>query len=160
MAERVNKQKTPDAPMSDALTASMDAAQKRVAERQGARSASDALNDEATRRPFSMRLTARELQRLRVMALLEEEGATELARRLLLEGLLRLEAKHLADPKRAQLADVVDHLNAQVDATKAIIGILMGGLADQPVPQLVEQPRRKLPGRSVSKRTAATDAMG
>lgn len=146
--------------MSEALAASLNDARSRVAERQGARSASEALNDETTRRPFSMRLTAREVHRLRVMSLIEEEGATELARRLLLEGLLRLEAKHLADPKRAQLAEVVDHLNAQVDATKAIIGILMGGLADQPEPPQAAPPRRKLPGRKAPKRAAASDAMG
>ena len=120
--------------MSEALAESVKAAKERVAELGGARSASDAVNDETARRPFSTRLTAREVHRLRVMAMVEGEGATELARRLILDGLLRLEAKHLADPKRTQLAEVVDHLNAQVDATKAIINILVSGSFTTQVP--------------------------
>ena len=127
MAERANKQEASAPPMSEALEASLKAAKVRVSTRKRARGASDAVNDETARRPFSTRLTAREVHRLRLMALTEGEGATELARRLILDGLLRLEAKHLADPKRTQLAEVVDHLNAQVDATKAIISILVGG---------------------------------
>lgn len=57
------------------------------------RSASEAINEEATPRPYSVRLTPRETHRLRVLAGASGVKPSELARQFILDGLLRLEAK-------------------------------------------------------------------
>lgn len=128
MAGQAKKYKAGEPEMSDAMTAAMEAARKRVEERKGARSASDVVNnDKEPRKTFSLRLNARELHRLRVLALLENEGVTELARRLVLDGISRLEAKHLADSEDAQIAGLVEQLTS--DVVRVVLDTLTGDAA-------------------------------
>jgi hypothetical protein len=62
------------------------------------RSASEVINQDAAPRPYSVRLTAREIHRLRVLARACDMKQSEMARQFILDGLLRLEAK-LVDGK-------------------------------------------------------------
>lgn len=130
--------------MSDAMAAAMEAARARVEERKGQRSASDVVKtDKAPRKTFSLRLDAHELHRLRVLALLENEGVTELARRLVLDGISRLEAKHLADSADAQLAALVEQLSS--DVVKVVLDTLTGSAAPASVRdalKVVEAPQK------------------
>jgi hypothetical protein len=135
--------------MSDAMAAAMEAARQRVEERKGQRAASDVVKDnKAPRKTFSLRLDARELHRLRVLALLENEGVTELARRLVLDGISRLEAKHLADSADAQLAALVEQLSS--DVVKVVLDTLTGAAA----PASVRDALKVVDGRPETPETA------
>jgi hypothetical protein len=146
MADQANKKRNHGEPaMSDAMAAAMEAARARVEERKGQRSASDVVkSDKEPRKTFSLRLDAHELHRLRVLALMENEGVTELARRLVLDGISRLEAKHLADSADAQLAALVEQLSS--DVVKVVLDTLTGAAAPASVRdalRVVEAPREK-----------------
>ena len=116
MAGQKKRKAQPNKPESpDDLAAIMEEAKARVEERRGARSASDVVNnDKEPRKTFTLRLNARELHRLRMIAMMEDEGVTELARRLVLEGLARLEVKHLAESEDAKVAGLVEQLKSDV----------------------------------------------
>lgn len=130
----------------DDLAAIMEAARARVEERRGARSASDLVNDDKEpRKTFSLRLNARELHRLRVIAMMENEGVTELARRLVLDGLARLEAKHLADSEDAQVAGLVEQL------TNDVIRVVIDTLTAETAPPSVRDAFKVVGGRTEAK---------
>lgn len=123
--------------MSPEMMDAMSVARARVAERQGARAASDVVNeDKEPRKTFSLRMDARELHRLRVIAMLEGEGVTELARRLVLEGLANLEVKHLADSDDAKIVSLVEQLKA--DVAKVVISTLTSAAAPTSVREALE----------------------
>jgi hypothetical protein len=85
--------------LSPQTLAAMEAlAQETAAQRKGGRTASDVINDDATPRPYSVRLSARETHRLRVLARASGMKPSELARQFILDGLLRLEAKMASAP--------------------------------------------------------------
>lgn len=60
--------------------------------------ASEAIEKDTTAKPYSVRLTNRELFRLKIMSEMEEAKPAELARNLILHGLVQLEAKHVEEP--------------------------------------------------------------
>ena len=141
MAEQKKRKVQPEMP--EDLTAIMEAAKARVEERRGARSASDAVNsDKEPRKTFSLRLNARELHRLRVIAMMEDEGVTELARRLVLDGLARLEAKHLAESEDAKVAGLVEQLKSDM------IRVVIETLTSDAAPSSVRDALRVIDSRS------------
>lgn len=146
MAEqKKRKAQAPQPEMPEDLAAIMEVAKVRVEERRGARSASDAINsDKEPRKTFSLRLNARELHRLRVIAMMEDEGVTELARRLVLEGLARLEAKHLAESEDAKVAGLVEQLKSDM------IRVVIETLTSDAAPSSVRDALRVVDSRSAS----------
>lgn len=74
------------------------------------RKASEVIEHDTTLRPFSARLTAREIVRLRANARAEGVTGSDLLRRLLNDGLDRLEAKRTnhVDPQR--VAEILDKM--------------------------------------------------
>lgn len=76
-----------------AMTAMAEETAARRASQGKVRTASEVINEDATPKPYSVRLTARETHRLRVLAGASGAKPSELARQFILDGLLRLEAK-------------------------------------------------------------------
>jgi hypothetical protein len=106
--------------LSDELRGFMREARERVAEAATRRDPSD-----TTRRPYSLRLNTHDVGRLQAMAALEGGSASELARRLVLEGLLRLEEQRMTDATAVlQKADVLAHLHEHVEATRRLLSRL------------------------------------
>lgn len=77
----------------------------------GIRTATEVVNEGSASRPFSLRMSARELHRLRILAAAENKGPTELARDLILMGLERLEAQFLSSDKRRQADTALELLD-------------------------------------------------
>lgn len=61
--------------------------------------ASEAIAKDDTAKPYSVRMTARELYQLKLLSQIEGAKPAELARNLILQGLLQLEAKHVEAPE-------------------------------------------------------------
>jgi hypothetical protein len=114
--------------------AAMEAlAKETAARRKGGRPVSEVINEDPTPRPYSVRLSAREIHRLRVLAGASGVKPSELARQFILDGLLRLEAKlasapvddrdrrRILDIKQALLNayDLVESLEEKPSETKA-----------------------------------------
>lgn len=76
----------------------------------GLRTATEVINEGSTQRPFSLRMSARELHRLRVLAAAENKGPTEFARDLILRGMERIEAQLLSSEKRRQAETTMELL--------------------------------------------------
>ena len=83
--------------------AALDALTDEATAKQGQKgrrvTASEAIAKDDVAKPYSVRMTARELYQLKLMSEMENAKPAELARNLILQGLLQLEAKHVEAPE-------------------------------------------------------------
>lgn len=82
----------------EALRAFTEETVARRAHLAGGRTASQVINEDPSPRPYSVPLTAREIHMLRVLARATGQKPSELARRFLLDGMLRLEEEMVEPP--------------------------------------------------------------
>lgn len=82
-----------------ALDALTDEAMAKQTQKGRRVTASEAIAKDDTAKPYSVRMTARELYQLKLMSEMENAKPAELARNLILQGMLQLEAKHVEAPE-------------------------------------------------------------
>ncbi len=106
-----------------------------MAKRAGKRTVSQLIAEDHTPRPYSVRLTPREIHRLRGMAHVAGIEASVLARQFIQEGLVRLEAQYRNDPDEArELSRILDIKLALLGVYDQIDGLERGNLRpDTPV---------------------------
>ncbi|MBM3266691.1 MAG: hypothetical protein FJZ01_03495 [Candidatus Sericytochromatia bacterium] len=81
------------------------------------RSANRVILEDETLRPYSARLTAREIVRLKAMARTEGMSPSDLLRKVLNEGLNRLEMKRANKVSPDKAAAVIDQIVAVLDSS-------------------------------------------
>ena len=89
----------------DALERMTKAALARKSENPDFRTANEVIVEDQSLRPFSARLTAKDIVRLKALSRAEGMSPSDLLRRILAEGMDRMEAKHRSkvDPERASV---------------------------------------------------------
>lgn len=122
--------------LSPETLAAMEAmAQETATRRTGGRTASEAINEDATPRPYSVRLSARETHRLRVLAGASDVKPSELARQFILDGLLRLEAKLVNAPAGDQEHKRILDIKLALLSAYDLVESLEGDAPERPVPR-------------------------
>ncbi|MBU6428228.1 MAG: ribbon-helix-helix protein, CopG family [Cyanobacteria bacterium REEB65] len=92
-------------------------AKARRASKPARRTANQVVVEDETLRPYSARLTAKEIVRLKAMARAEGMSPSDLLRRVLNEGLNRLEVKRANRVSPEKAASVIDQIVAVLDSS-------------------------------------------